>query len=210
MILLNTSWWPIFHGQILNEKITKNIFSLKFLLSKRFFVLCNVRNWLEIFMKSYEASLITKRHCEGDIVEHKVVANFPWTDSTVQNGRKKSIIFEKLWIIQTVYNVYIADHICKVSKVYEYSRQMQVANKVSCHRREKICWWWRLPNWGSGSSRGNGGGGGIECNGNNSSSSRSAFGGHGISSMAAAVAVMEAGAAEVAVIMITDRTSLIP
>ena len=117
-----------------DEKITKNIFSL---LSKRFFILCNVRNWLEIFMKCNEVSLITKRHCEGDIVEHKVVANFPWTDSTVQNGRKKSIIFEKVWIIQTVYNVYIADHICQVLEVYEYSRQMQVANKVSCHRREK-------------------------------------------------------------------------
>ena len=72
-------------------------------------------------MKCYEASLITKRHCEGDMVEHKVVANFPWTDSTVQNGRKKSIIFEKVRIIQTIDDVYIADHICQVSKVYDYS-----------------------------------------------------------------------------------------
>ena len=76
---------------------------------------------IDSFMKCYEGSLILKRHCKSDIVEHNVVANLPWTDYMVQNGRKKSIMFEKVWIVQTIDNVYIADYICQVSKDYEYS-----------------------------------------------------------------------------------------
>ena len=38
---------------------------------------------------------------------------------------KKLIIFEKVWITETREEVYIAELICQVSKVYDYPRQMR-------------------------------------------------------------------------------------
>ena len=38
---------------------------------------------------------------------------------------KKLIIFEKAWITETREEVYIAELICQVSKVYDYPRQMR-------------------------------------------------------------------------------------
>ena len=38
---------------------------------------------------------------------------------------KKLMIFEKVWITETREEVYIAEHICQVSKVYDYPRQMR-------------------------------------------------------------------------------------
>ena len=83
---LRTHRWPLglvfdstvrWYGQILMEKLIKNILSLKLLLSKRFFVLWNVKNWLKIFWKCYEGSLIMNGYCKDDIVERNVVANLP-------------------------------------------------------------------------------------------------------------------------------------
>ena len=38
---------------------------------------------------------------------------------------KKLMIFEKVWITETREEVYIAELICQVSKVYDYPRQMR-------------------------------------------------------------------------------------
>ena len=38
---------------------------------------------------------------------------------------KKLKIFEKVWITETREEVYIAELICQVSKVYDYPRQMR-------------------------------------------------------------------------------------
>ena len=53
-----------------------------------------------------------------------------WSDRDLRSKmvfttRKKSIIFEKVWINETREEVYIAEYICQVSKVYDYPRQMR-------------------------------------------------------------------------------------
>ena len=45
--------------------------------------------------------------------------------SLLNTAGKKLIIFEKVWITETRGKVYIAEHICQVSMVYDYPRQMR-------------------------------------------------------------------------------------
>ena len=63
------------------KELNKNTISLKLSLSRRCCDLQSTRNRFIIFWERYKGSLTTKKHCIGDTVEHKVVANFPWTDS---------------------------------------------------------------------------------------------------------------------------------